>query len=102
MFPRDDDFRRRAKDRPSGDAETVGPVRFFQTCAGPDATPYPTSGNVYYAQLLRDVVFTKVIPTAAPTFTATGEYDYLEDISGISPKSGDVVLATKIGARWFL
>ena len=101
-FPRDDDFYRRKVDRPSHDAETVGPVRFFLTAAGPYATPYPAGGNVVYANMLRDLSYPKTPGTETISYTATGHYEYLGVPSGVLPPVATIVKATKIGARWWI
>jgi len=97
------DFFRRKKDRPSHDAETAGPTRFFRTAAGPGATPYPTSGIVYYGELLRDATYAKSIPGSGPSYVGTGQYDYLGFVPGgcIIPEN-TVVMARKVGARWWI
>ena len=97
MFPDNEFFRRKhgREGLPSGDD-----VRFFMTVASPDTT-YPTTGNVVYGQLLRDVSFVAAAGSSI-TSTATADYAWLGISIGNLPALSTVVIARKIGARWWI
>jgi len=101
LTPWDGNFHRRETDRPSHDAETVGPMRFFVTAPGPGATPYPTAGSVYYAELVRDVTFPKTPGSSAITYFGTGHYEYIAAPNGMHINQGALVKCTKIGGGWY-
>lgn len=104
LRPWDADFFRRNKQRRLGhDQETIGPVRFFQTVAGPGYTAYPASGNVVYAQLLKNVrMASQSIGATGPEFTATNEFAYLVSPNGALPAQGAIVQAMRIGPVWWI
>ena len=77
---------------------------FFQTCAGPDETAYPEEGvsNVYYAQRLKNVGFTKAIGTTTLSSTATGKYAYLFNLSTEDYiEEGSIVQCWKLNGQWY-
>lgn len=95
-----DDFHLRDTSKPAQQAESAGVVRFFITREGPDDAEYPTTGNVVYAELLKNVKFDKELE-ATLEYEVTGVFDYVGCLTEELPEKGAVIKAMRIGARWW-
>jgi|GEM_PF-5056985 len=104
MTQRQIEFTRR---RPLQGRESVSsPVQsqFFETVAGPAATPYPTqsaSSFVFYCKMLKAVSFTETVGVQALSKTVIpNKFRFVFTDTWVA--EGTIILAKKINGQWAL
>jgi hypothetical protein len=101
----ENDYPLRPQGRLPESSGTHRPREFFETIAGPDATPYPAEvdePNVYYARRLKNVRFTETVGQQTLTYDTTEDKRFIFNMEAEKYiEEGSIISCWRQNGQWW-